>query len=154
MSSQSAVAKQRKVQDEVDKADKKHGKEGGSAMQAGARHYPAPPLPKQRQEKPGKEYKLDPPPMYDAPYYKGSDKLKDKAAIVTGGDSGIGRAVAVLFAREGADVAIVFLESERKDAEETKKAVEKEGRRCLLIAGDVRDREFCKEAVEETVREF
>jgi hypothetical protein len=91
--------------------------------------------------------------MYDAPYYKGSEKLKDKVAIITGGDSGIGRAVAVLFAREGADVVVLFLD-ERKDAEITKRAVEKEGRRCLVISGDVADREFCFDAVAQTVQAF
>jgi NAD(P)-dependent dehydrogenase (short-subunit alcohol dehydrogenase family) len=123
-------------------------------MQAGARPYPAPPLPKQHQSKPGMESELDPPPMYDAPYYKGSDKLKDKVAIITGGDSGIGRAVAVLFAREGADIAITYLGAEQEDAETTKKAVEGEGRRCLLIPGDVRGSDFCKDAVARTLREF
>ncbi len=123
-------------------------------MQAGARRYPEPPLPKQHQANPGKESELDPPPMYDAPSYKGSDKLKDKVAIITGGDSGIGRAVAVLFAREGADIAISYLEAEQKDAETTKKAVEKEGRRCLLIPGDVRERRFCDDTVARTVHEF
>jgi NAD(P)-dependent dehydrogenase (short-subunit alcohol dehydrogenase family) len=91
--------------------------------------------------------------MYDAPHYLGSAKLKDKVAIITGGDSGIGRSVAVLFAREGADVAIVYL-TETKDAEITKKAVEKEGRRCILISGDVSDSAFCKSAVEKTLTEF
>lgn len=91
--------------------------------------------------------------MYDAPYYRGSGKLQDKVAIVTGGDSGIGRSVAVLFAREGADVAIVYL-AEHEDARVTKAAVEKEGRRCHLISGDVRDRSFCHEAVAQMLREF
>jgi NAD(P)-dependent dehydrogenase (short-subunit alcohol dehydrogenase family) len=88
--------------------------------------------------------------MYDAPYYQGSNKLKDKVAIITGGDSGIGRSVAVLFAREGANVAIVYL-SEHKDAEETKRAVEAEGRKCLLISDDVSDRTFAQDAVSKTV---
>jgi NAD(P)-dependent dehydrogenase (short-subunit alcohol dehydrogenase family) len=119
-------------------------------VQAGARKYPEPPFPKQHQPKPGDEAKLDPAPMYDAPYYKGSEKLKDKVAIVTGGDSGIGRAVAVLFAREGADVAIVYL-SEHEDAEETKRAVEAEGRKAYLISGDVSDRQFAQGAVSKTI---
>ena len=93
-------------------------------------------FPEQHLAKPGHESDVAPQPMYDAPGYKGSEKLKDKVAIITGGDSGIGRAVAVLYAREGADVAIVYL-NEHKDAEDTKKAVEAEGRRCILIAGDV-----------------
>ncbi|MEO5867054.1 MAG: NAD(P)-dependent dehydrogenase, partial [Sphingomonas sp.] len=89
-------------------------------MQAGARTYPEPPLPRQHQPKPGNEAALDPAPMYDAPFYKGSGKLEGCAAIITGGDSGIGRSVAVLFAREGADVAIVYLGEEQGDAEATK----------------------------------
>jgi NAD(P)-dependent dehydrogenase (short-subunit alcohol dehydrogenase family) len=91
--------------------------------------------------------------MYEAPGYKGSEKLKGKIALVTGGDSGIGRAVAVLYAREGADVAIVYL-NEHDDAKETKRAVETEGQRCILIPGDVSDSKFCKQAVEQTVREL
>lgn len=90
--------------------------------------------------------------MYDAPFYEGSNKLRGFAAIVTGGDSGIGRSVAVLFAREGADVAIVYL-NEHKDAEETKRAVEAEGTRTILISGDVTDRAFCDRAVGEIVKE-
>ena len=89
--------------------------------------------------------------MYEAPDYKGSEKLHDKVALITGADSGIGRAVAVLFAREGADVAIVYLD-EHEDAEATKRAVEKEGRRCILISGDVADPTFCQEAVEHTIK--
>jgi NAD(P)-dependent dehydrogenase (short-subunit alcohol dehydrogenase family) len=91
--------------------------------------------------------------MYDAPHYKGSDKLKDMVALVTCGDSGIGRSVAVLFAREGADVAVAYLNEDR-DAAETKRAVEKEGRRCILLSGDVADPDFCREAVKKTVEEF
>jgi NAD(P)-dependent dehydrogenase (short-subunit alcohol dehydrogenase family) len=91
--------------------------------------------------------------MYDAPFYEGSGKLSGKVALITGGDSGIGRAVAVLYAREGADIAIVYL-SEHDDAEETKRAVESEGARCLAIAGDVTDRAFCHDAVEKVVREL
>jgi NAD(P)-dependent dehydrogenase (short-subunit alcohol dehydrogenase family) len=91
--------------------------------------------------------------MFEAPGYKGSEKLEDMVAIITGGDSGIGRAVAVLYAREGADVAIVYL-NEHQDAEETKRAVEKEGRRCILISGDVSDSEFCEDAVAKTIQAF
>jgi NAD(P)-dependent dehydrogenase (short-subunit alcohol dehydrogenase family) len=115
---------------------------------------PESPMPAQHQPKPGKEAELAPKPQYDAPLYNGSGKLKDKVALITGGDSGIGRAVAVLYAREGADVAIVYLPQEHEDAEETRRAVESEGRRALLIPGDVRDAEFCRQAVEQTVNEF
>lgn len=148
-----AAEQQRKVQDQVDRADEAAGEERSFAMQAGGREYPVPPLPAQHQAKPGSEADLDLAPMYDAPFYKGSEKLLDKVAIITGGDSGIGRSVAVLFAREGADIAIMHLD-EDEDAEITKKAVEKEGRRAIVIKGDVRDRAFCKAAVEQTVKEL
>ncbi len=115
---------------------------------------PKPPFPKQHQPHPGIEAKVAPRPRYEAPHYRGSGKLKKKVALITGGDSGIGRAVAVLYAREGADVGIVYLPVEQVDAEETKRAVEEEGRECLLIPGDVQDPEFCREAVEKTVKEF
>jgi NAD(P)-dependent dehydrogenase (short-subunit alcohol dehydrogenase family) len=144
----------RALQKQVAKADRKHPRQKlEGAMQAGARRYPEPPFPKQHQAKPGEEAKLNPPPCYDAPFYQGSGKLRGKAAIITGGDSGIGRAAAVLFAREGANVAIVYL-SEHKDAQVTKEAVEREGRRCLLIAGDVSKRKFCFDAVEQMVKAF
>ena len=121
--------------------------------QAGPRRQPENPLPKQHQRKPGHEHKLDPQPRYLAPDYIGSGKLEGLAALVTGGDSGIGRAVAVLFAREGADVAITYL-SEHKDARATKAAVEDEGRRCIAVAGDVRDPRFCERVVKRTVKAF
>ncbi|MEG3144065.1 SDR family oxidoreductase [Sphingomonas sp. RT2P30] len=149
-----AEDEQRAIQAQVAEADEKAPEAKGGAMQAGARRYPEPPLPQQHQAKPGDEAALDPAPMYDAPFYKGSGKLDGCAAIITGGDSGIGRSVAVLFAREGADVAIVYLGEEQRDAEDTRKAVEAEGRHCLLIAGDVRDRDFCIAAVEQTVKKF
>ena len=146
--------KQIKIQKEIDKIEKKQKKkEPTKAMQAGAREYPEPPLSKQHLKKPGLEKDLSIKPMYDAPFYKGSEKLLNMVAIITGGDSGIGRAVAVLFAREGADIAIVYL-NEHEDAEETKSMVEKEGRNCLLIPGDVSDKEFCKTAVQQTIDEF
>jgi NAD(P)-dependent dehydrogenase (short-subunit alcohol dehydrogenase family) len=115
---------------------------------------PESPMPAQHVRKPGLEAELELKPRYEAPHYRGSSKLNNKAALITGGDSGIGRAVAVLFAREGADVAIVYLREEQKDAEETQAAVEAEGRRALLIPGDVRDAKFCREAVGRTVEEF
>jgi len=147
------VAKQRDVQEEVAEAERSQKQDGPSAMQAGAREYPVPPFPEQHQPKPGEEAKLEPAPMYDAPFWKGSGKLDGKVALISGADSGIGRAVAILFAREGADVAIAYL-SERGDAEETKAAVEAEGRRAILIEGDVSSRGFCREAVARTVREL
>jgi NAD(P)-dependent dehydrogenase (short-subunit alcohol dehydrogenase family) len=148
---------ERAIQRRIDRSDEKGGgkskKKDGGAMQAGARIYPVPPLPGRHLKKPGKESDLELRPMYDAPHYKGSDKLLDKVALITGGDSGIGRAVAVLFAREGADAAVAYLD-EHEDAKETKRAVEKEGRRCILLSGDVSDSEFCRDAVEKTVGEF
>ena len=118
------------------------------------RQEPEPPFPAQHQEKPGQEAKLRPRPRYQAPDYKGSGKLENAVALITGGDSGIGRAVAVLYAREGADVAFTYLPQEQRDAEETAEAVKKEGRRVLLLPGDLTDPAFCKEAVERTVREL
>jgi NAD(P)-dependent dehydrogenase (short-subunit alcohol dehydrogenase family) len=115
---------------------------------------PKSPMPAQHQGKPGIEAKMNPKPAYQAPLYKGSEKLQDSVALVTGGDSGIGRAVAVLFAREGADVAIVYLPAEHVDAEETKQAIEREGRRALLIPGDVSEPKFCEAAVERTIKEL
>ena len=153
------AGKQRAIQARVDRKQKGNGKakKNGNgeahAMQAGARRYPEPPMPAQHLKKPGKEADLDLQPMYDAPYYKGSGKLEDMVAIVTGGDSGIGRAVSVLYAREGADIAVVYL-TEHEDAEKTKAAVEAEGRRCLLIPGDVSDRDFCRAAVQRVLKEF
>ena len=108
--------------------------------------------PQHQDQQPGREGPMRPQPDYE-PRFPGSGRLRDKVALVTGGDSGIGRAVAVLFAREGADVAIVYLD-EGEDAKATKRAVEKEGRRCLAIAGDVGQEEFCRQAVERTVREL
>ena len=115
---------------------------------------PKNPLPQQHQPRPGIEAKIEPRPQYLAPNYKGSEKLAGKAALITGGDSGIGRSVAVLFAREGSDVAIVYLPEEKVDAEETKAAVEKEGRKCVLIEGDVKDSSLCEQSVEFAVKEL
>lgn len=123
------------------------------AVQAGVTPYPEPPMPSQQLERPGLEADMDLRPQFMAPDYRGSGKLEGLSALITGGDSGIGRAVAVLFAREGADVAILYL-SEDRDAQETKRCVEAEGRRCLLMAGDVKDPACCREAVEKTVQTF
>jgi NAD(P)-dependent dehydrogenase (short-subunit alcohol dehydrogenase family) len=112
------------------------------------------PFPPQHQNKqPGIESQMNPRPAFDNPNYTGSGKLKDKVAIITGGDSGQGRAIAVAFAKEGADVAIVYLD-EHGDAEETKQAVEQKGRRCLSVAGDIGNETFCRQVVEQTVKEF
>jgi NAD(P)-dependent dehydrogenase (short-subunit alcohol dehydrogenase family) len=124
---------------------------GGSVQKV---KEPEAPYPPQHQPRPGLEKKMEPRPRYEATHYRGSNKLKDKVALITGGDSGIGRGVAVLYAREGADVAIVYLPQEQADAEETRAAVEQESRRCLLIPGDVTDPKFCRSAVERTVKEF
>jgi NAD(P)-dependent dehydrogenase (short-subunit alcohol dehydrogenase family) len=116
--------------------------------------YPKPPLPEQRQPPPGLERKVRPRPQYEAPVYRAAGKLSGKVALITGGDSGIGRAVAVLYAREGADVAIVYLPVEQPDADETAAAIQNEGRRALLIPGDVSDPGFCESAVRRTVKEL
>jgi NAD(P)-dependent dehydrogenase (short-subunit alcohol dehydrogenase family) len=120
----------------------------------GKQEQPKSPMPPQHQSKPGIEAELDPRPNYLAPNYKGAEKLKDKVALITGGDSGIGRAVAVFFAREGADVAFTFLKEEQRDADETTRAIEAEGQRALAVEADLTDPQVCKEVVEQTVDEF
>ena len=158
--------KQREIQREQDQKDQaahaqaKGGqKQGGEppaeskGVQTGAREQPAQ-FPGQHLAKPGLEGEMDLKPRYEAPGYEGSHKLRDMAALITGGDSGIGRAVAVLYAREGADVAIVHLPDEQPDADETCRLIEAEGGRALSIAGDVKDPAFCRDAVQRTVREF
>jgi NAD(P)-dependent dehydrogenase (short-subunit alcohol dehydrogenase family) len=109
--------------------------------------------PQQQDRRPGLESEMTPQPRAEDPSYRGSGKLRGKVALITGGDSGIGRAVAIAYAKEGADVAVVYL-NEHGDAEETRKQVEQEGRRCLLMAGDVGDESFCREAVQRTVDEL
>jgi hypothetical protein len=149
-----AAKQHRRLQKQVARADHKRPKQKAqSAMQAGARQYPAPPFPKQHIRKPAKETVLKPAPLYDAPFWRGSSKLKGMTAIVTGGDSGIGRSVAVLFAREGADVAVIYLD-EHEDARITKQAVQREGQRCLLFAGDVSKRKFCFDTVGKVIKAF
>ena len=115
---------------------------------------PKPPNPKQKLAKPGLQAEMEQQPRWRAPRYKPAGKLEGKVALVTGGDSGIGRAVAYLYAREGADVAIVHLPEEQEDADETRRAIEEEGRRCLDLPGDLTDPQFCREVVERTVREL
>lgn len=148
--------RQRKLQAEADAAPAKKAQKKSAdkkAVQVGARKQPQNPMPAQHLRKPGREADLDLQPRWQAPDYRGSGKLEGMAALVTGGDSGIGRAVAVLFAREGADVAILYL-NEHEDAECTRAAVEAEGRRCLAIAGDVRDSRFCERAVAKARKAF
>jgi NAD(P)-dependent dehydrogenase (short-subunit alcohol dehydrogenase family) len=147
------VSKQRTIQRKADAKASKQAKPEKKPTQAGVRRQPENPMPAQHLKKPGDEHALDLQPRFLAPDYRGSGKLEGMAAIVTGGDSGIGRAVAVLFAREGADVAVLYLD-EHEDAETTREHVEREGRRCLMIAGDVKDSKFCNAAVAATVEAF
>ena len=163
------VQRQQRIQENVDERDEQKkaqqqsgkpgqqkpasGKQEKKAVQAGAVKEPENPMPAQHLRKPGNEHELREAPRFLANEYRGSGKLEGMAALITGGDSGIGRSVAALFAREGADVAIVYL-SEHQDAEDTKRHVEEEGRRCLAISGDVRDSRFCEEAVAKTVEAF
>jgi NAD(P)-dependent dehydrogenase (short-subunit alcohol dehydrogenase family) len=144
-----------RVQDEEDRG--KESVEGKSkpkqAVQTAAPKRPGTPLPGQHLAKPGIEADMQLKPQFMADHYEGSHKLRGMTALISGGDSGIGRAVAVLYAREGADVAIVYL-NEHEDAEDTQRFVEKEGQRCLLLPGDVKDPDFCRQAVEKTVAHF
>src|SRR5438874_13220788 len=109
--------------------------------------------PQHQDTRPGLEHEMTPRPRSSDPSQRGSGKLLDKLAIITGGDSGIGRATAIAFAREGADVAIVYL-NEHGDAAETRRLVEQEGRECVPIAGDVGSEEFCRTTVEKIVQRF
>jgi NAD(P)-dependent dehydrogenase (short-subunit alcohol dehydrogenase family) len=131
-------------------------KSGGTATmeEPQVQSEPKPPFPPQKLEKPGLEADMELKPRWRAPKYKPAGKLEGKVALVTGADSGIGRAVAYLYAREGADVAIVHLPEEQRDADETLQAIREEGRRCLDLPGDLRDPKFCRDVVERTVREL
>ncbi len=156
---QAVVAKQQKIQRSQDAIDNKRPKKPVAAplhkkaMQAGSRKQPELPFPVQHLQKPGREADMELQPQFMAPGYVGSGKLKGMSALITGADSGIGRAVAVLFAREGADVAVAYL-NEHQDAEKTRHCVEAEGTRCILLAGDVKRSKFCNQAVEKTVKAF
>jgi hypothetical protein len=152
-SAAAAVACGRSIQANIERIEARRKRpKTKEPKHAGQRHYPSK-FPPQHQRKPGIEADLQPAPMFEAPAYKGSEKLQGRVALITGGDSGIGRAVAVLFAREGADVGIVYL-NEQADAENTKRAVEVEGRRCIVLSGDVADPGFCDEAVKKTIKAF
>jgi NAD(P)-dependent dehydrogenase (short-subunit alcohol dehydrogenase family) len=155
MANQDDVANHQKaIQNRQDQRDMSMQKEQSQeAAQTSEIRQPVPPMPQQHLAKPGLEAQMELKPQFMAEHYKGSGKLQGQVAIVTGGDSGIGRAVAVLFAREGADVAILYL-NEHEDAEETKRHVEAEGTRCLTIAGDVKDMEFCQQAVDQVVAQW
>ena len=147
----------RRIQEEGERLrrrrEKEQEKQKEGPVQLATHKMPEPPMPTQHLQKPGLEADLEVRPEYEAPQYRGSNKLAGKVAIITGGDSGIGRAVAVLYAREGADIAIVYL-NEDEDAEETRRAVEAEGRRCILIPGDVGESGFCDAAVNYTVQQL
>jgi NAD(P)-dependent dehydrogenase (short-subunit alcohol dehydrogenase family) len=152
-----APARQRAIQRKQDQRDQESAPRKTKparkpAVQAGAREQPSD-FPPQHLEKPGRESDLVPAPRFMAPDYLGSEKLKGRVALITGGDSGIGRAVAVLFAREGADVGLAYLD-DHDDAAQTQRYVEAEGRRCLLIPGDVKSLAHCRSAVERTVQAF
>jgi NAD(P)-dependent dehydrogenase (short-subunit alcohol dehydrogenase family) len=116
-------------------------------------NFPQKLTPQHQDKQPGLETQMNPRPIFENENYIGSNKLSGKVAIITGGDSGIGRAVAVAFSKEGADIAIVYL-NEHEDAEATKKIIEKNGKKCLLIFGDVGDELVCNDAIERTIKEF
>ena len=146
--------KQRAIQSRQDQKDAAgEQRESQQPVQAGKTAKPSPPMPEQHLVKPGIESDMQLKPEFMAAGYHGSRKLDGKVAIVTGGDSGIGRAIAVLYAREGADVAILYL-NEHEDAAQTKRCVEAEGTRCVTISGDVKDMAFCQQAVDQVVAHF
>lgn len=152
---QATAKKARRLQEAQDSRDAQvSGQKPAAKPAPGPGHdEPTPPLPAQHLRKPGLESELALPPRFEAEHYRGSGKLDGMCALITGADSGIGRAVAVLFAREGADVAVLYL-NEHDDAKETQRHVQAQGKRCLLIAGDVKDRAFCEEATREVVKTF
>ena len=115
---------------------------------------PKPPFPGQKQHSPGIEKNINPRPQFEAPEYKAAGKLQDKVALITGGDSGIGRAVAVLYAKEGANIALTYLPEEKVDAYETKSYIENLGQSCLLLEGNLLEEDFCVEAVDKTVTTY
>lgn len=131
----------------------KNGRSGTKHAKTGTQSQPRPDFPAQHLEGTGDESKLRPRPRFEAPHYRAAGKLEGKRALITGGDSGIGRAVAVLYAREGADVAIAYYSHDR-DAKETQRAVEAEGRRCITVKGDIGDAKFVKKLVQLTVKEL
>lgn len=130
------------------------GKAQAKRSNGGATKQPRPPFPEQHQDPPGLESELEPKPRFEARHYRDAGKLMGKVALITGGDSGIGRAVATMFAREGAAVAINYLEAEQSDAEQTKDAIEEAGGDCLLLPGDVTEQGMCESLVEKTVERF
>ena len=154
MSIESVANEQRAIQSRQDQKDGEGIKpQSKDPVQTGIVKQPAPPLPQQHLTKPGFESEMELRPRFMAEHYKGSGKLQGQVAVVTGGDSGIGRAVAVLFAREGADVAILYL-NEHEDAAETARCIEAEGTRALTVAGDVKDMAFCQDAIDSVVAKF
>src|SRR6187551_593786 len=130
------------------------GKTEQQRRNGGSTKQPRPPFPEQHQDPPGLESELDPKPRFEARQYRDAGKLVGKVALITGGDSGIGRAVATMFAREGAAVAINYLAEEQSDAEETRDAVEEAGGDCLMLPGDVTQQGMCESLVDKTVERF
>lgn len=147
------LAQQRRIQAKQDAIDAAQGESPSqdAPPQTSLRPYPAPPFNERHLSKPGIEAEMSLAPQFMAPDYRGSGKLEGRVALITGGDSGIGRAVAVLFAREGADIALFYLAA-HTDAQETQRCVQAEGRRCELFAGDVKDAVWCEQAVNDAVQ--